>query len=237
MTLQPCILVVDDDREIRESLVKLLESEGFNSRVAADGKEMFDILSGQKVDVILLDVMLPGQDGFELCRKVRAESNMPPVIMITAKDQEIDRVVGLELGADDYIVKPFSSRELIARIKVVLRRVRSSSGYPSRGLYVFSGWNFDPARMELSDARSIVTPLSSSENSLLLAFVQNPKTPLTRDKLLDLTKGRNSSPIDRSIDSHISRLRRKLGDDAKKPEIIKTAWGKGYMFTPEVEQV
>jgi len=145
--------------------------------------------------------------------------------------------VGLELGADDYIVKPFSSRELIARIKVVLRRVRSSSGYPSRGLYVFSGWNFDPARMELSDARSIVTPLSSSENSLLLAFVQNPKTPLTRDKLLDLTKGRNSSPIDRSIDSHISRLRRKLGDDAKKPEIIKTAWGKGYMFTPEVEQV
>lgn len=237
MTLQPYILVVDDDREIRESLVTLLESEGFNSMVASDGKEMFDILSGQKVDVILLDIMLPGQDGFELCRKVRAESNMPPVIMITAKDQEIDRVVGLELGADDYIVKPFSSRELIARIKVVLRRVRSESDHPSRGLYVFSGWSFDPARMELTDARSVITPLSSSENSLLLAFVQNPKTPLTRDQLLDLTKGRNSSPIDRSIDSHISRLRRKLGDDAKKPEIIKTAWGKGYMFTPEVELV
>lgn len=235
MNTQPCILIVDDDREIRESLVKLLNSEGFSSMVASDGNEMLDKLSKQVADVILLDIMLPGQDGFELCRMLRSDPAMPPVIMITAKDQEIDRVVGLEIGADDYVVKPFSSRELIARIKVVLRRVRSSDYRSGRGIYIFSHWSFDPARMELMNNNdAMLIPLSSSENSLLLAFVQNPKIPLSRDRLLDLTKGKNSSPIDRSIDSHISRLRRKLGDDAKSPEVIKTAWGKGYIFTPEV---
>jgi len=234
---QASILVVDDDREIRTSLLQLLGSEGFKGIAAANGEEMYSKLAQEGADIILLDIMLPGQDGFELCRQLRADPAMPPVIIISAKDQEIDRVVGLELGADDYVVKPFSKRELIARIKVVLRRVRLNSSRLTRGVYMFSDWNFDPARMELTDADSVVTPLSSSENSLLLAFAQYPKIPLSRDRLIDLTKGNNSTPFDRSIDSHISRLRRKLGDDARKPEIIKTAWGKGYIFTHEVELV
>jgi two-component system OmpR family response regulator len=237
MATQPCILVVDDDVDIRDSLFRLLNTEGFKGLTAADGDEMFNKLAEEKVDIILLDLMLPGLDGFDLCRQLRADPATPPVLMITAKDQEIDRVVGLELGADDYIVKPFSSRELIARIKVVLRRVKITGTRLNKGLYIFSGWSFNPSRMELIDQNSVVLPLSTSENNLLLAFVQNPKVPLSRDRLLDLTKGGNISPLDRSIDSHVSRLRRKLGDNAKHPEIIKTAWGKGYIFTYEVELV
>jgi two-component system OmpR family response regulator len=164
---------------------------------------------------------------------------MPPVIMLTAKDEEIDRVVGLELGADDYIIKPFGRRELMARVKVVFRRVQSSHRRVSgvKGNFLFGDWCFRPAQMELVDAESAVVPLSSSETELLLAFVQNPQIPLSRDRLLDLTKGRSVAPFDRSIDSHISRLRRKLRDDAKQPEIIKTSWGKGYIFTFAVESV
>ena len=188
-------------------------------------------------DLILLDVMMPGRDGFELCRALQADASMPPVIMLTAKGDEIDRVVGLELGADDYIVKPFGKRELIARIKVVLRRMHSSPRRApgNKGYYLFADWCFKPAQMELVDGSAAVTPLSSSESELLLAFVQNPQISLSRDRLLDMTKGRNSAPFDRSVDSHISRLRRKLGDDAKNPEIIKTSWGKGYVFTYPVE--
>lgn len=235
MATQPCVLVVDDDGDIRDSLRRLLNSEGFQVLTVADGDDMFKKLSAERVDIILLDLILPGQDGFDLCRQLRADPVMPPILMITAKDQEIDRVVGLELGADDYIVKPFSGRELVARIKVVLRRIKIADSRLNKGIYIFCDWSFNPARMELIDRDSTVLPLSTSENNLLLAFVQNPKVPLSRDRLLDLTKGKNMSPLDRSIDSHVSRLRRKLEDDAKHPEIIKTAWGKGYIFTREVE--
>ncbi|MEX0618316.1 MAG: response regulator transcription factor [Pseudohongiellaceae bacterium] len=230
-TTVPNILVVDDDSDIRHLVSRLLVDEGYTSLTARDGEEMFARLAEVKADLILLDVMLPGSDGFELCRVLRADPEMPPIIMLTAKAEEIDRVVGLELGAEDYIVKPFGRRELIARIKVALRRVKSSSTRVKRGVYHFSDWRFHPAQMELYGPDATVTPLSSSENELLLAFVQNPQIPLSRDRLLDLTKGRVSSPFDRSIDSHVSRLRRKLGDDAKHPEIIKTAWGTGYVFT------
>lgn len=227
------ILVVDDDKDIREPIANLLEDEGFLTSTAANGDEMFLRLSEARPDLILLDVMLPGRDGFELCRILRADPDMPPIIMLTAKDEEIDRVVGLELGAEDYIVKPFSRRELIARIKVVLRRNRVSPLSSSSGMgdYHFGTWCFKSIQMELHDAEGRVTSLSSSENDLLLAFVQNPRIPLSRDRLLDLTKGRSSAPFDRSIDSHVSRLRRKLGDDGKDPRIIKTAWGTGYVFT------
>lgn len=226
------ILLVDDDADIRGLIDKLLSTEGFEVHAAADDQQMRDILETAQVDLILLDVMLPGSDGFELCRELRRDPNSPPVIMLTAKDEEIDRVVGLELGADDYVVKPFSSRELLARIRAVLRRTRHSPEVRQRRrLFRFQDWQFYPAQMELVGPDSTATPLSTSETELLLAFVQNPQEPLSRDRLLDLTKGRDSFPFDRSIDSHVSRLRRKLGDDAKHPEIIKTAWGTGYIFT------
>lgn len=231
----PSVLVVDDNEDIRNLVSLLLEAEGYGAVTASDGAEMFARLAQSKPDLILLDVMLPGRDGFDLCRQLRADPAMPPIIMLTAKDEEIDRVVGLELGADDYIVKPFGRRELIARIRTVLRRTRHNPARPSRGIFRFAGKQFIPARMEIHDGDSTTIPLSSSETELLLAFVQNPRIPLSRDRLLDLTKGRNSAPFDRSIDSHISRLRRKLGDNGKDPEIIKTAWGTGYIFTCQVE--
>lgn len=234
---QLCILVVDDNEDIRKLVSQLLQAEGYDCLAASDGEEMFARLAQTKADLILLDVMLPGTDGFELCRQLRTDPEMPPIIMLTAKDEEIDRVVGLELGADDYITKPFSRRELTARIRAVMRRVRLHAHNPGHGTYCFGNWRFQPARMELHDSDATVTPLSSSETELLLAFVQNPQIPLSRDRLLSLTKGRNSAAFDRSIDSHVSRLRRKLRDDAKHPEIIKTAWGSGYIFTCPVEAV
>lgn len=232
-----CVLVVDDDSDIRSLVSVLLTAEGYTALSAGDGDEMFSRIAQTRVDLILLDVMLPGRDGFELCRQLRADNEMPPVIMLTAKDEEIDRVVGLELGADDYIVKPFSGRELLARIKAVLRRAHQSPPRDKHNQFRFAGWRFNPAQMELYSPDATAIPLSTSETELLLAFVQNPQVPLSRDRLLDLTKGRNSYPFDRSIDSHVSRLRRKLGDNAKKPEIIKTAWGTGYIFTYQVETV
>lgn len=236
MTTQPAsILIVDDDKDIRPLLSALLSAEGYAVMTAANGDEMFARISQTKPDLILLDVMLPGKDGFELCRQLLADPEASPIIMLTAKDEEVDRVVGLELGADDYVVKPFSRRELLARIKAVLRRTQGGRAKVGRSAFLFGNWRFQPAQMELYDDESTVISLSSSETELLLAFVQHPQIPLSRDRLLDLTKGRESVPFDRSIDSHISRLRRKLGDDAKKPEIIKTAWGTGYIFTYPVE--
>lgn len=229
------ILVVDDDSDIRTLISRLLSADGYDVETAEDGDEMYQQMAKRPVDLILLDVMLPGRDGFDLCRQLGSTESMPPVIMVTAKDDEIDRVVGLELGADDYILKPFSGRELLARVKAVLRRARQPAVSGKRGVYRFANWRFYPAQMELYDADATAVPLSTSETELLLAFVQNPQVPLSRDRLLDLTKGRESFPFDRSIDSHISRLRRKLGDNAKNPDIIKTAWGTGYIFTYPVE--
>jgi two-component system OmpR family response regulator len=234
-TVAPRILIVDDNADIRELVSQLLEAEGYIAATAIDGEDMLKQLGRDKPDIILLDVMLPGRDGFDLCRQLCADPEMPPIIMLTAKDEEIDRVVGLELGADDYIVKPFGRRELIARIKAVLRRVKASPQRSAPGIYRFAGMTFKPAQMELCDADATTIPLSSSETELLLVFVQNPRIPLSRDRLLDLTKGRNSTPYDRSIDTHVSRLRRKLGDNGKHPEIIKTAWGTGYLFSCEVD--
>lgn len=232
-----CVMVVDDNEDIRELVSRLLIAEGYTAMAASDGNDMLRQLTENRPDLILLDVMLPGRDGFDLCRQLRADPDMPPIIMLTAKDEEIDRVVGLELGADDYVVKPFGRRELIARIKTVLRRTNYNPVRPSSRIFRFAGKEFIPAQMELRDADATTIPLSTSETELLLAFVQNPQIPLSRDRLLDLTKGRESAPFDRSIDSHISRLRRKLGDDGKTPQIIKTAWGTGYVLAYPVESM
>ncbi len=233
----PHILVVDDHREIRDLVSRALAKEGFRVSTAADGRVMRKVLADSRIDLILLDLMLPGEDGLSLCRGLRAESNIP-IIMLTAKGDEIDRIIGLEMGADDYLPKPFGSRELIARIKAVLRRSRESTPAalpdqrPKR--YRFEGWVLDTGQRELVRKDGVTVPLSTGEYDLLMALVERPQRVLSRDQLLDLARGRTASAFDRSIDTQVSRLRKKLERDPANPKIIKTVWGGGYMFTPTV---
>ena len=229
------ILIVDDHREIREVIAQVLSNEGFAVTVAADGGAMRRSLQDRKIDLVILDLMLPGEDGLSLCRELRTMMPTLPVIMVTAKGEEVDRVVGLEVGADDYVTKPFSSRELVARIKAVLRRARPPAARPLEvRSYRFAGWRLNTLSRNLESPEGVVVPLSTSEFQLLLVFLTKPRTVLTRDQLLDMAKGRGATPFDRSIDTHVSRLRRKLSDDARSPKLIKTVWGGGYIFTPEV---
>ncbi|NQV57073.1 MAG: response regulator [Rhodospirillales bacterium] len=238
MDRSPHILIVDDDQEIRDLVSRLLNKENLRVSTAADGRAMQRELESGNIDLILLDLMLPGDDGLTLCRNLRATSAIP-IIMLTAKGGEFDRVLGLEMGADDYLAKPFSSRELVARIKAVLRRAQSLPSVtqePGGEVLKFGGWAFDTARRELVSAGNVVVPLSTGEYDLLLAFVHHPGRVLSRDQLLDLARGRSSGVFDRSIDTQISRLRRKVEADPKNPEIIKTVWGGGYVFSPQVTE-
>jgi two-component system, OmpR family, response regulator len=230
------ILVVDDHRDIRDLVSRALTKDGFRVSTAADGRAMRKVLADSRIDLILLDLMLPGEDGLSLCRALRAESKIP-IIMLTAKGDEIDRVVGLEMGADDYLPKPFGSRELIARIKAVLRRSKDKAEptpdhRPKR--YRFDGWQLDTGARELLREDGVTVPLSTGEFDLLLALVERPQRVLNRDQLLDLARGRSANALDRSIDTQISRLRKKLERDAGEPKMIKTVWGGGYVFTPAV---
>lgn len=232
------ILVVDDHREIRDLVSRVLVKEGFRVSVAADGIALRKLLPDARVDLILLDLMLPGEDGLSLCRWLRAETDIP-IIMITAKGEEVDRVIGLEMGADDYLPKPFGSRELIARIRAVLRRARTGAavppGPPQAKRYRFDQWIFDvDARELVRQGDGVVVPLSTGEFDLLTTMVERPQRVLSRDQLLDLTRGRAAGPFDRSIDTQVSRLRKKLEQDAGDPKIIKTVWGGGYVFTATV---
>jgi two-component system OmpR family response regulator len=234
----PHILVVDDNREIRDLLTRLLTKDGLRVSTAPDGRAMRKVLGESRIDLIVLDLMLPGEDGLTLCRQLRAESAIP-VIMLTAKGEEIDRVVGLEMGADDYVAKPFSSRELLARIKAVLRRAQSlpADARSSEGAnFRFAGWTLDMAKRELVSADGVIVPLSTGEYDLLLAFIHHPQRVLSRDQLLDLARGRAATVFDRSIDTQVSRLRRKIEGNPKDPEVIKTVWGGGYIFTPSVSR-
>ncbi len=234
----PHILVVDDNREIRDLLTRLLTKDGLRVSTAPDGRAMRKVLGESRIDLIVLDLMLPGEDGLTLCRQLRAESAIP-VIMLTAKGEEIDRVVGLEMGADDYVAKPFSSRELLARIKAVLRRAQSlpADARSSEGAnFRFAGWTLDMAKRELVSADGVIVPLSTGEYDLLLAFIRHPQRVLSRDQLLDLARGRAAAVFDRSIDTQVSRLRRKIEGNPKDPEVIKTVWGGGYIFTPSVSR-
>jgi two-component system OmpR family response regulator len=237
MPSAPHILIVDDHREIRELVSRALAKEGFRVSVAADGRAMRQVLADSRIDLILLDLMLPGEDGLSLCRSLRAQSNIP-IIMLTAKGDEVDRVIGLEMGADDYLPKPFGSRELVARIRAVLRRSREIGAAPGPAErpkhYRFDRWRLDTDRHELIRDDATVVPLSTGEYDLLVAFVERPQRVLSRDQLLDLTRGRAATPLDRSIDTQVSRLRRKLEKDPANPSIIKTVWGGGYTFTPAV---
>lgn len=232
----PHILVVDDHREIRDLVARALAKEGFRVSTAADGKAMRKLLADARIDLILLDLMLPGEDGLTLCRAVRAQSDVP-IIMVTAKGEEVDRVIGLELGADDYLPKPFGSRELIARIRAVLRRSRAEPKSPPSAeakCYRFDRWTLNGAARELLREDGVVVPLSTGEYDLLLAMVERPQRVLSREQLLDLARGRAAAAFDRSIDTQVSRLRKKIEIDPAAPKLIKTVWGGGYIFAAPV---
>jgi len=237
MEVQDHILIVDDDAEIRSLLGDYLRKNGYKATVAADGKAMWAALARGKVDLIVLDLMLPGEDGLTLCRRLRSDADTP-VIMLTARGEETDRIVGLEMGADDYLAKPFSPRELLARIKSVLRRFRSlprSLRADDARSIAFSGWRLDVVARHLVSPGGVVTSLSGAEYQLLKIFLSHPNHVLSRDQLMVLSKGREADPSDRSIDLQVSRLRHRLGDDPSDPQIIKTVRGEGYVLAAAVE--
>ena len=233
-TLGHDILLVDDDGEIRRLVSKLLREDGHRVASVGNAVEMREAIARRRPDLVLLDVMLPGVDGLTLCRELRATTDLP-VIMLTAKGDDVDRIVGLEMGADDYLAKPFHPRELLARIRAVLRRARpSEGGGPKSGREIrFVGWRLDTARRELTDPRGVVIDLSTGEYDLLLTFLETPQRVLSRDLLLDATRNRDAEPFDRAIDVQVSRLRRKLETAG---EMIKTVRGAGYLFLPDVER-
>lgn len=235
---QAHILVVDDDRDIRASLAEYLRTRGFRVSVAADSREMDRLLATTQPDLLVLDIMMPGEDGLRVCKRLQ-ETAPVPIILLTALTESTDRIVGLELGADDYVAKPFDPRELVARIKSVLRRSQMLPPKQRRakGRVRFDRWRFDFARKELLGADDVAVKLSSSEHLLLVSLIEHAGLALTRDQLLDLTKGREAQLFDRSIDNQISRLRRKVEVDPKNPRIIVTQWGGGYTFAAEVEWV
>jgi two-component system OmpR family response regulator len=231
------ILIVEDDPEIARLVSNVLAAEGYRVSRASDARTGLALIRESAVDLMVLDLMLPGKDGLSFCRELRAEGTLIPIIMLTAKGDDFDRVLGLEMGADDYLPKPFHSRELLARIKAVLRRSDASAKRqpgPDSRFVSFTGWRLDTGKRELISEDGVVVLLSSAEYELLTAFVTWPQVVLSREKLLDATHGRSAVISDRSIDIQVSRLRRKLGDDPRTPRIIKTVWGDGYLFTPDV---
>lgn len=231
------ILVVEDDGEMRALIARFLRQNGYRVTAVRDGREMWETLAGTPVDLVLLDIMLPGQSGLDLCRALRAKSGVP-VIMVTARGGETDRVLGLELGADDYIPKPFGRAELLARVRALLRRARGETGTPqagaSGGFLRFTGWTLDTRRRELIAPDGTSIDLSGGEYDLLLAFCEHPQRVLSRDQLLDLARSRTAIGIDRSVDVMVSRLRRKIEPTDDSPAMIKTIRGAGYMFVPPV---
>lgn len=237
MNAQTHVLIIDDHAELRELVQRFLTDHGYRTSTAANGQEMKKVLADAAIDLIVLDLMMPGEDGLTLCRNLRAESDIP-IIMLTAMGEETDRIIGLEMGADDYLAKPFNPRELLARIKSVLRRsgtFQQRAPQESPDKIHFLGWTLLPSARELIDNDQVLVPLSTAEFALLMAFASRPGRVLSRDQLLDLARGRDTHAFDRSVDTLVSRLRRKLGDDPRSPQIIKTIRGGGYLFAPEVE--
>ena len=235
----PHLLLVDDERSIREPLAQYLTRQGFRVTQAGDAESARARLSAYAIDIVILDIMMPGEDGLSLCRHIRATGDTP-VILLTARAEETDRIVGLEMGADDYVVKPFSPRELATRARVVLRRTAGGATRqhaPESGSFAFSGWVLKTGERTLVDREGVSVPLSTGEYNLLHALVTRPRQVLTRDQLLDLTQGREAAAFDRAIDNQISRLRKKIEGDPKAPDIIKTVWGGGYTLASEVTRL
>ena len=236
MANAPHILIVDDDRQIRASLARFLTANGFRISAAEDGVAMFAAIEKGRFDLVVLDIMMPGEDGLALCRRLREASRLP-VIFLTALSEEIDCVAGLELGADDYICKPIRPRELLARIRAVLRRVGDTALQRERApvvSYEFEGWRLDAVRRTLRNPKGVLVELTGGEFDLLLVFAEHPRKVLTRDQLLDLTRGRDATVLDRSIDVQVGRLRRKIEADPQLPLLIKTVRSGGYVFCADV---
>ena len=237
MAGEPHVLIVDDERDILDPLASYLSRNGFRVSKARDAAAARETLAAHSLDIALIDIMMPGEDGLSLTGFIRATSKIP-VILLTAKAEETDRIVGLELGADDYVTKPFSPRELIARIKAVLRRTSNDLvRAPEADAYAFADWVLRTGERELVDKDGTKVALSTGEYNLLLAFVTHPRRVLTRDQLLDLTQHRELGAFERSIDNHISRLRRKLETDPRDPKLIKTVWGGGYSLAVGVRRL
>jgi len=235
----PNILVVEDDRETRTLIAKYLGANGCNVMTATDGQAMVRTMSDHRIDLLILDVMLPGEDGLSLCRKVRAESQTP-IIMLTARGEDVDRILGLEMGADDYLAKPFNPRELLARINAVLRRQTAAqhvSATNAATALTFLGWRIDFRLRELRNPAGARVAMTGAEFDLLRTFCERPGRVLSRESLLDFTQGRNAGSFERSIDVLVSRIRRKIEPDPQDATMIKTVRSGGYMFTPNVDAI
>lgn len=231
------VLLVDDEPGLREPLADYLVRQGFAATQAGTAAEARSRLAEASFDIVLLDIMMPGEDGLSLCRHL-VEARQIPVIFITAKGEATDRIVGLEIGADDYVVKPFDPRELVARIRSVLRRAGRNHGDPTDAfVFEFEGWQLDPLKRRLVDSEGAVIAISSAEFRLLMAFLEHPREVLDRDRLLDMVQGREAHLFDRAVDNQISRLRRKIEVDSRNPQLIQTVWGGGYMLAAEVRKL
>jgi two-component system phosphate regulon response regulator OmpR len=231
------VVIVDDDARIRDLLRRFLSQEGFDVLLAEDGRALDRILLRETVDLMVLDLMLPGEDGLSICRRLRHSGVKTPIIMLTAKVEDVDRITGLEIGADDYLGKPFNPRELLARIHAVLRRRPQGEvpGAPSasdKEVIVFGAFSLDLGKRSLTKAGEDIA-LTSGEFAMLKALARHPKLPLTRDKLAQLARGRDFEPFDRSLDVQISRLRKMIESDPASPKVIQTVWGVGYVFVPD----
>jgi two-component system OmpR family response regulator len=231
------LLLVDDEAALREPLADYLARQGFDVTQAASAAEARVVLRDAPPDLVLLDIMMPGEDGLSLCRHL-AEATVIPTILLTARGEATDRIVGLEIGADDYVVKPFEPRELVARIRSVLRRSARGAAMPAEDeLLEFDGWRLDPLKRRLTDPEGAVVAISSAEFRLLMALLDHPRQVLDRDRLLDMVQGREAHLFDRAIDNQISRLRRKIEPDSRNPVLIQTVWGGGYMLAADVRRV
>ncbi|MDP3673986.1 MAG: response regulator [Novosphingobium sp.] len=231
------LLLVDDEAGLREPLADYLVRQGFAVSQAGTAAEARSRIAAEVPDLVLLDIMMPGEDGLSLCRHL-VESRHLPVIFITARGEATDRIVGLEIGADDYVVKPFDPRELVARIRSVLRRAGRGPAPANDDLdYEFEGWRLDPLKRRLTDPEGAVVAISSVEFRLLLTFLEHPRQVLDRDRLLDMVQGREAHLFDRAVDNQVSRLRRKIEADSKNPQLIQTVWGGGYLFAADVRRV
>jgi len=231
------VLLVDDEAALREPLADYLTRQGFVVTQAASATAARNAVRDEKPDIALLDIMMPGEDGLSLCRHL-TESRAIPTIFLTARGEATDRIVGLEIGADDYIVKPFEPRELVARIRSVLRRAsRGPTDTAENDDFVFDEWRLDPLKRRLTDPEGTVVPISSAEFRLLMAFLENPRQVLDRDRLLDMVQGREAHLFDRAVDNQVSRLRRKIEHDSRNPQMIQTVWGGGYMLAADVRRV
>ena len=229
------LLIVDDEASLRVPLADYLTRQGFVVSQAASAAEAREALRSEAPDLVLLDIMMPGEDGLSLCRHL-VESRHLPTIFLTARGEPTDRIVGLEIGADDYVVKPFEPRELVARIRSVLRRANRPAPDSEDEVLTFEGWTLDPLKRRLTDPEGAVVAISSAEFRLLMAFLEHPRQVLDRDRLLEMVQGREAHLFDRAVDNQVSRLRRKIEADSRNPQLIQTVWGGGYMLAAEVRR-